>query len=85
MTVIEQPISSRFDSYFARSRFLLSLPLPPPLFFCPRTAKMRSGDEIKGSDELLELEADPHQNFNMGHIWPKHGINVEINMGKIWK
>ena len=26
--------------------FLLFLPLPPPPFFCPRTAKMRSGDEI---------------------------------------
>ena len=46
-TVMEQPISTRFDSYFARSRFLLSLPLPPPLFFCPRAAKTRSGDEIK--------------------------------------
>ena len=34
------------QSYFARSRFFLSLPLPPPLFFCPRTAKTRSGDEI---------------------------------------
>ena len=44
---MEQPISTRFDSYFARSRFLLSLLLPPPLFFCPRAAKTRSGDEIK--------------------------------------
>ena len=43
---MEQPISARFDSYFARSRFLLSLPLPPPPIFCPQTAKTRSGDEI---------------------------------------
>ena len=35
------------QSYFARSRFLLSP--PPPLFFCPRTAKTRSGDEIRPS------------------------------------
>ena len=45
-SVMEQPINALFDSYFARSRFLLSLPLPPSLFFCPRTAKTRSGDEI---------------------------------------
>ena len=44
--ILEQPISARFESYFARSRFLLSHPLPPPPFFCPRTAKTRSGDEI---------------------------------------
>ena len=54
--IMEQPISARFDSYFARSRFLLSLPLPPPPFFCPRTAKTRSGDEIS-----LETDGKEHE------------------------
>ena len=39
------------QSYFARSRFLLSFPLPPPPIFCPRTAKTRSGDEINFSEK----------------------------------
>ena len=32
--IMEQPISARFGSYFARSRFLLSHPFPPPPILC---------------------------------------------------
>ena len=49
-SVMEQPISARFDSYFARSRFLLSfhpLPSPPP---SPYFLSSNRQNEIWGRD-----------------------------------
>ena len=46
---MEQPISARFDSYFVRSRFLLSLPLPfPP---SPVFLASNRQNEIWGRDQ----------------------------------
>ena len=87
---IEQPISARFDSYFARSRFLLSLPLPPPPIFSPRTAKTRSGDEINDNSfrvvarRIIVIYSQSTLNgyINVLHILDRKVLQNEISYSR---